>query len=103
MMKHFKFYIIVSLAVFLNSCSTLKDGFSPKDNNSDEFLVKKKSPLVMPPDYNELPIPDEEKEEKENNDIKSLIIKSKKDDINKNLDEKSSSFEGSILKKIKQN
>ena len=103
MMKHFKFFIIVSLAIFLASCSNLKEGFSPKNNNSDEFLVKKKSPLVMPPDYNELPIPDEEKEETENNDIKSLIIKSKKDDINKNLDEKSSSFEGSILKKIKQN
>ena len=103
MMKHFKFYIIVGLAIFLTSCNGLKEGFSPKNNNSDEFLVKKKSPLVMPPDYNELPIPDKEKEENKNNDIKSLISKSKKNDINKNLDEKSSSFEGSILKKIKQN
>ena len=30
----------------------MKDGFSnQKKNNSDEFLVEKKSPLVMPPDY----------------------------------------------------
>ena len=57
----------------------------------------------MPPDYNELPLPDEEKTEKETNDIKSLISKSKQDEIKENLDEKSSSFEGSILKKIKKN
>ena len=57
----------------------------------------------MPPDYNELPIPSEEKVEKETNDIKSLISKSKQDENDKNLDKKSSSFEGSILKKIKKN
>ncbi|MDC1126802.1 DUF3035 domain-containing protein [Candidatus Pelagibacter sp.] len=103
-MKQFKFYIIVSLTIFVASCSNLKDGFSQsKKNNSDEFLVEKKSPLVMPPDYNELPIPDEEKKEKEDKDIKSLISKSKKDETNENLIEKSSSFEGSILDKIKNN
>ena len=103
-MKQFKFYIIVSLTIFVASCSNLKDGFSQsKKNNSDEFLVEKKSPLVMPPDYNELPIPDEDKKEKENKDIKSLISKSKKDETNENLIEKSSSFEGSILDKIKNN
>jgi hypothetical protein len=103
-MKQFKFYIIVSLTIFVASCSNLKDGFSQsKKNNSDEFLVEKKSPLVMPPDYNELPIPDEDKKEKEDKDIKSLISKSKKDETNENLIEKSSSFEGSILDKIKNN
>ena len=103
-MKQFKFYIIISLTIFVASCSNLKDGFSQsKKNNSDEFLVEKKSPLVMPPDYNELPIPDEDKKEKENKDIKSLISKSKKDETNENLIEKSSSFEGSILDKIKNN
>jgi len=103
-MKQIKFYIIVSLTIFVASCSNLKDGFSQsKKNNSDEFLVEKKSPLVMPPDYNELPIPDEDKKEKEDKDIKSLISESKKDETNENLIEKSSSFEGSILDKIKNN
>ena len=103
-MKQFKFYIFISLTILLSSCSNLKDGFSKsKKNNSDEFLVEKKSPLVMPPDYNELPIPNEEKKEKDNKDIKSLISKSKKDETNENLIEKSSSFEGSILEKIKNN
>ena len=103
-MKLFKFYILISIAIILSSCGTIKDGFSnQKKNNSDEFLVEKKSPLVMPPDYNELPIPDEEKIEKKGKDIKSLISKSNQDEIIENLDEKSSSFEDSILKKIKKN
>ncbi len=103
-MKLFKFYIVISITLILSSCGTIKEGFSnQKKNNKDEFLVEKKSPLVMPPDYNELPIPNEEKIKKETKDIKSLISKSKQDEINENLDEKSSSFEGSILKKIKKN
>ena len=103
-MKLFKFYIAISIAIILSSCGTIKNGFSnQKKNNSDEFLVEKKSPLVMPPDYNELPIPNEEKIEKETKDIKSLITKSKQVEINEDLNKKNSSFEGSILKKIKKN
>ena len=103
-MKLFKLFIAISIAIILSSCGTVKGAFSnQKKNNSDEFLVEKKSPLVMPPDYNELPIPNEEKIEKENEDIKSLISKSKQDENDKNLDKKSSSFEGLILKKIKKN
>jgi len=103
-MKLFKFYIAISIAIILSSCGTIKDGFSnQKKNNSDEFLVEKKSPLVMPPDYNELPIPNEEKVEKETKDIKSLISKSKQEEINEDLNKKNLSFEGSILKKIKKN
>ena len=57
-MKLFKFYIVISITIILSSCGTIRDGFSnQKKNNSDEFLVEKKSPLVMPPKYNELPTP----------------------------------------------
>ena len=103
-MKQFKFYIVISIAVFLSSCSSIKEGFTKKKkNNSDEFLVEKKSPLVMPPNYNELPIPKEERPENETNDIKSLILKSKNDEIKESSSEKNSTFESSILKKIKKN
>ena len=75
-MKRFKFYILIAIAVLFSSCSSLKEGFTnQKKNNSDEFLVEKKSPLVMPPDYNELPIPSEENINKQSNEIKSLISK----------------------------
>ena len=103
-MKQFRFYILIATVLLFSSCSSLKEGFvTQKKNNSDEFLVEKKSPLVMPPDYNELPIPNEENINKESNEIKSLISKSKKGEIEENFDEKSSSFEGSILEKIKNN
>ena len=102
-MKKFKIIIVISIAILLSSCGTVKKGFSNQKNNSDEFLVEKKSPLVMPPDYNELPIPGEENVEKETKDIKSLILKSKQNKNKENLDIKSSSFENSILKKIKKN
>ena len=103
-MKQFKFYILIVIAILFTSCSSLKEGFTnQKKNNSDEFLVEKKSPLVMPPDYNELPIPNEKNINKESNEIKSLISKSKNGEIEENFDKKSSSFEESILEKIKNN
>jgi len=103
-MKQFKFYIVLSIVIFLSSCGTMKKGFiNQKKDNSDEFLVEKKSPLVMPPDYNELPTPKGENVEKETNDIESLISKTNNDETKENLDEKSSTFESSILKKIKNN
>ena len=103
-MKQFRFYILIATVLLFSSCSSLKEGFvNQKKNSSDEFLVEKKSPLVMPPDYNELPIPNEENINKESNEIKSLISKSKNGEIEENFDEKSSSFEGSILEKIKNN
>ena len=102
-MEQFKFYIILSIAIFLSSCSTLKEGFTnQKKNNSDEFLVEKKSPLVMPPNYNELPIPNEENSSKETNDIKSLITKSKNDNKLEAVDS-DNDLEQSILDKIKNN
>ena len=103
-MKQFRFYILIATALLFSSCSSLKEWFvNQKKNSSEEFLVEKKSPLVMPPDYNELPIPNEENTNKESNEIKSLISKSKNGEIEENFDEKSSSFEWSILEKIKNN
>jgi hypothetical protein len=103
-MKQHKIYIVICIAIFLSSCGTLKEGFTnQKKNNTDEFLIEKKSPLVIPPDYNELPIPDEENIENDSNEIKSLISKSKNIESKKKLDEKKSTFENSILKKIKKN
>ena len=43
------FFIVIPL--FLASCQSIKDGLSgKKSENSDEFLVQKKNPLVLPPD-----------------------------------------------------
>ena len=49
---------IFLLLLFLNSCSTIADGLGgAKQRNSDEFLVKKKAPLVLPPNFEQLPEP----------------------------------------------
>jgi hypothetical protein len=82
-MNKLKKFILLNFALLLASCGTMQSAFeNQKKNNTDEFLVEKKSPLVMPPDFDELPIPKE--------------IESNKKDINKN-------FEELLLDKIKKN
>ncbi len=101
-MKLFKFFLLFIMFVFFYSCTSVKEGFSNnKKNNSDEFLVEKKSPLIMPPNYNELPIPKENIEENDKN-IKGLI-NNKTEIIEENTEVDNSDFEKSLLKKIKKN
>ena len=104
-MKKLKKFILLNFVLLLASCSTMKSAFvNEKKNNTDEFLVEKKSPLVMPPDFDELPIPKETVIQKDvnENEFKTLItqdnqeIKSNEKDINKN-------FEELLLDKIKKN
>ncbi len=101
-MKKFNLLIILGIAlIILSGCNTAKKAFkNPKKNSSDEFLVEKKSPLVMPPEFNELPIPNqnEDTSQKQENNIKNLIS-----DNNGNTDQEASNsdLEGSILSKIK--
>ena len=53
-----KIKLLLSLLILLSSCQAIKDGLTGKKNdNSDEFLVKKKNPLELPPDFDELPAP----------------------------------------------
>ena len=104
-MKHFKLIIFFQLILFLYSCSTIKEGFTnQKKSSRDEFLVEKKSPLVMPPDYNDLPVPDQNNEAAETNEnkIKDLVTKNESENSEMNNDENgNSNIEQSILKKIK--
>ena len=83
------------------SCGVVREGFTnQKKNSSDEFLVEKKSPLVLPPDYDELPKPGkQEKKLSKQNNIKELISKNEK---NKDENLNSENLEGSILNKIKK-
>jgi hypothetical protein len=106
-MTKFKEFIILNIILLLTSCGAVKEGFSnQKKNNNDEFLVEKKSPLVMPPNYNELPIPknNENLTNDEENNLKNLISQKE----NKNIDSGNSTksnknFEESLLEKIKNN
>ena len=103
-MKHLKYLILFNIILFFYSCSTIKEGFTnQKKSSGDEFLVEKKSPLVMPPDYNELPKPENDKNSSDldNNKIKSLVKNNeilKEDNTDTDQD-----FEETLLKKIKKN
>ena len=96
----------ISILIFLSSCSS--GALSLKKENSDEFLVEKKNPLKLPPDFNELPEPKSTtspEEEQKDSEIKSLITKSDNNNqgstdndnsVNKTLEE-------TLLDKIKKN
>ena len=105
MMK--KFNILLILFVFLfASCQSIKDGLSGRKNeNSDEFLVQKKNPLVTPPNYMELPSPSEELDESDSAKIENEInIKSILDVENLETNTQSNnsgSAEDFVLKQIK--
>ena len=100
-----KFKILISfylILLFLNSCGTIKKGFeNPKKNSSDEFLVQKKSPLVIPPEFNELPVPNQNNatDQKQDNSVKNLITENNNGDSEQ--EKSNGDLEGSILSKIK--
>ena len=104
-MKNINQIIFVLLTfIFLNSCAAVQESVSSnKKTGSDAFFVEKKAPLVMPPNYEELPIPkpeNQQNEEKSDN-IKKLIS-SENTNINKSISsENNSSLEKNILEKIK--
>ena len=105
-MKLLKFFLILSLYILVSSCGTVKEAFTnQKKNSSDEFLVEKKSPLVMPPDYNDLPVPNTDKNVEENsNNIESLITNNEKGDKKDNNSKGSDqNLEKTLLNKIKKN
>ena len=102
MKKLFK-YLFVSL-ILLNGCQSVKDGLSGnKKNTAEEFLVEKKNPLVLPPDFDKLPKPgniDSKDLEEGDIDLENIIGKSnvsKTKPKNKNID---GSLENIILEKI---
>ena len=98
--------ILLFVIVFFTfqSCQTVKEGFtSQKKKSTDEFLVEKKSPLVMPPEFNELPLPKtfENIEENESgNNIEKLISNN---DSTEGSQPQDKNFENLIIEKIKQN
>jgi hypothetical protein len=105
-MKNLKIFIFLNIILIISSCGTIKEGFTnQKKNNNDEFLVEKKSPLIMPPNFNELPVPKQKDSatQSESDEIKTLISKKKNTEITNDMNQKDKSFEETILKKIKNN
>ncbi len=108
MNKIFKISELIFLLLFLYSCGSVGEALQGKkrSDQGDEFLIDKKNPLVMPPDFDKLPKPGDtniqsvKQIQSEDSNIKNLL---KSSEIQKEVSssEKSTSIEGSILKKIK--
>ena len=90
------------LVFFAVSCAdsldSVKRGLTgQKRNSTDEFLIQKKDPLILPPDYENLPSPDERiATNEEISTFEKTLEASIEDDLST-----SSSVEDSILKKIR--
>ena len=99
-----KIYFLFFIALMLSSCQSAKDALTLKKKPSgDEFLVEKKNPLVMPPDYGKLPIPEEKKDDKnfiDENEIQVIITNDSNVSSKIKKSTEPTSLEKSILEKI---
>jgi hypothetical protein len=97
---------LFALIILLNSCENVKKGLGMQKDAPDDFLIEKRNPLTMPPNFDLLP-PDSIVQEDKKNDKDSL-----KEMFNKNIDGKkevepnkkensSGSLEKSILDKVR--
>jgi len=102
--------IIIIIFFLITACAEswddIKKGLGgEKRTSTDEFLVRKKEPLVMPPKWKNLPEPggvmksDEEVEEA--TDIEQLIKLGKNKESSTNYEQGNDNLEESILEKIK--
>ena len=96
-----KILSIISIIFILGSCGSfdqVKRGITgAKQESTDEFLVKKKDPLILPPDYENLPLPDQKV-------LANEEITSFKKTLENTIEDNSQSSdttERSILKKIR--
>ena len=97
----YKIINILIIIFFVTSCQSLQTAkktlTGEKEFTTDEFMVKKKNPLILPPDYENLPTPDEEAAAKEEiSNFEKTLGASIEDNSSK-----SSSAEESILKEIR--
>jgi len=98
-----KLILIFSLIPFLTYCGGVRDALEGKKRSdlSDEFLVKKKNPLQMPPDMNKLPMPGDDLEvssQSKNEEVKDLL--KIKDDDNSEDSSSGSDLLNNMKKKI---
>ena len=99
-----KFFLIFIIFIFFEGCGNSWGEFKEtmsgqKVTNTDEFLIKKKDPLVLPPEYEKLPLPKTGKQKNNVNTIET-VLKSNK---TKNSDSKvSTDLENLILEELRK-
>ena len=98
--------LLILITTLLSNCGLVQKAFDPQNKNtSEEFLVEKKYRLSIPPSFEELPVPSNQKldEESQTNNIESLIKENNNNDEKLENDGSDKDFEQWILDKIKNN
>ena len=99
------FFLVFIVFIFLKGCGNSFGEFKEtmsgqKITNTDEFLIKKKDPLVLPPEYEKLPLPKTGKQKKSNENTIETVLRSNK---TKNSDSKASTdLENMILEELRK-
>lgn len=99
-------YSIIFL-ILLTSCNSFSEAGkvlrNEKVNTTDEFLVEKKAPLILPPDYSEIPVPgtlsNKSRSINDEGELKKILKNSERSTSNSTS---SSSIEDKIIDKIKK-
>ena len=81
----FKTFLTLLLLMIMTACTNLKENLSlKKQKKIEEFLIKKKSPLTLPPDFSSLPEPKNSNQdvisENEEIDLKKVLTETKKNE-----------------------
>ena len=104
-----KVIFLLSIIFFITSCAgtfdSVKRGLTgQKENSTDEFLVEKKDPLILPPNFETLPSPDERRIAKQEISSFEETLKNKSLNEEDSLSSSSSasSVEESILHQIRK-
>jgi len=102
--------LLLIFLFFVAGCQDVKKGFSGKSiDEGEEFLVIKKNPLVVPPDFEKMPIPKNEIKESnsievennQDNDFKKLLKTQDQNVDQSDSRENSGDLEKKIIDKIK--
>ena len=98
--------LLLLFVLFFSACTSVKESLTlQKKSSADEFLVEKKNPLVMPPDYGKLPQPGTSQSSQnikiDDSDEIEKLLSDKTNLSKKNQQNKSSTIEKLILEKIK--
>ena len=102
-------FSLIIVSILFSGCSDVSEGFKGKKiDQGEEFLINKKNPLVVPPDFDKLPEPVSDNsidsitaDENLDNDIKKIFEENVGIKTKNESDDGSNSTEESILKKIK--
>tara|TARA_B100000212_G_scaffold326127_1_gene288356 strand:- start:93 stop:401 length:309 start_codon:yes stop_codon:yes gene_type:complete len=99
-----KLIFLFLLMGLFSGCQSLREGLegNKKSKSAEEFLIEKKNPLVLPPDYSKLPEPSEQNAEENNEfDLQKILETSESNKSTENT--VNQSLKKSIIDKIKKN